>query len=92
MYKFLNKSLGDILLCETAGNYLEYCIDSFDALSYDNNYDVRKTFYSVIYKILTNTNIFYLRKYEHNLVFYLIKGLTDEREAIIHNCYNYIEL
>lgn len=83
--------MGEVLLCENAGKNFEDCIIRFKALSIDKNSEVRKTFYAVMFRLITNFNTIYLKKYEHNLVIFLMNGLNDEKEDIIKNCFNFIE-
>ncbi len=78
-------------MCETAGKFFEETIAFLKNASNDKNYDVRKTFYSVIYKLLTNFNITHLRKFEHYLVIFLMNGLSDEKLEIKQLCLQYIE-
>ena len=80
-----------MLLCENAGKSFEDCINFLRYLPNDKNSDVRMAFYSVIYKIMVNMKIIYLRKYEHNIVLYLMNGLSDERDDIKKEAYQYIE-
>jgi hypothetical protein len=84
-------ALGNVLLCENAGKFFEECYSVLKLLANDKNYDVRKTFYAVVFKLITNFNIIYLRKFEHYLVIFLMNGLNDEKEDIVQNCYQYVE-
>jgi hypothetical protein len=84
-------ALGDILLCENAGKFFEDCYNPLKLIANDKNHEVRKAFYSVIFKLITNFNIIYLRQFEHYLVIFLMNGLSDEKEDIVTNCYQYLE-
>lgn len=84
-------SLTEVLLCDSAGKFFEDAVGLLKLIAHDKNYDVRKAFYSNIYKLLVNFNIIYLRKYEHFLVMFLMNGLSDEKNDIVENCENYIE-
>jgi len=80
-----------VLLCETAGKFFDEAIPYFKTVASDKNYDVRKTFFQVIFKLLTNFNIIHLRKYEYQLVTFLLIGLSDEKVEISKICAEYIE-
>ena len=84
-------ALVEVLLCEIAGKFFEETIPFMKLLSNDKNYDVRKAFYASVFRLLTNFNIIYLRKYEHNLVLFLMNGLSDEKEDVQVMCLDYLE-
>jgi hypothetical protein len=84
-------ALTEVLLCENAGKFFEEATPLLKLISNDKNYDVRKVFYSSIFKLLTNFNIVYLRKFEHFLVIFLMNGLSDEKIDIQEICLKYIE-
>lgn len=82
--------MGDILVCDTAGKHFEDCYIHFKKLCFDKNSDVRSVLYQKIFDLLTNFNIIYLRKFEHQLSFLLLNGLSDEKETIIQSCFEYL--
>lgn len=84
-------ALGDVLLCENAGKNFEECNIFFKIIANDKNYDVRKAFFAVIYKLITNLNITHLEKFEYYLVIYLMTGLSDEKEDIQKICFDHLE-
>jgi hypothetical protein len=84
-------ALTEILLCENAGKYFEEAVTILKLISNDKNYEVRKTFYGCVYKLLCNFNIIYLRKFEHFLVLFLMNGLSDEKGDIQIECSEYLE-
>jgi hypothetical protein len=84
-------ALGEILLCDNAGKFFEEAVPLLKVISNDKNYDVRKAFYTSIYRLLVNFNIIYLRKFEHFLVMFLMNGLSDEKADIQEICMKYIE-
>jgi len=45
----------------------------------------------MIFKLATNFNIVHLRKYEFQLVMFLMNGLADEQADIIASCGKYLE-
>ena len=57
----------------------------------DKKSDVRNIFYLVIFKLIKNFNIIHLRKYEYQLVIFLMNGLGDEQTDIVNACINYLE-
>jgi hypothetical protein len=89
--KITMAALGDVLLCENAGDFFEVCYIPLKAISNDKNHEVRKAFYTTIFKLITSFNIIYLRKFEHYLVIFLMNGLSDEKEDIVMSCYQYVE-
>lgn len=84
-------ALIEVLLSENAGKLFEETVPFLKVIANDKNYEVRKTFYASIFKLLTNFNIVFLRKYEHNLVIFLLNGLSDEKGDIQVSCTKYIE-
>ena len=48
----------------------------------DKNGDVRKEFVLFTHSLLTNFNIIYLKKFEPNLVIFLLNGMADSIEQI----------
>jgi len=48
----------------------------------DKNGDVRKEFVNFTHRLLTNFNIIYLKKYEPNLVIFLLNGISDAQEEV----------
>jgi len=48
----------------------------------DKNGDVRREFIVFTYSLLTNFNIIYLKKFEPNLVIFLLNGMSDSLEDI----------
>jgi tRNA uridine 5-carbamoylmethylation protein Kti12 len=57
----------------------------------DKNYDVRKALYIAVFKLITNFNIIYLRKYEPLLVILMMNGLSDEKSEIQIMCLQYLD-
>ena len=45
----------------------------------------------MIFKLLTHFNIIHLRKYEFQLVMFLMNGLGDEQPDIVDTCGKYLE-
>ncbi len=84
-------ALTEVLICENAAKFFEEATPVLKLISNDKNYDVRKVFYVSIFKLLTNFNIIYLRKFEHFLVIFLMNGLSDEKADIQDICLKYIE-
>jgi hypothetical protein len=80
--KLTLQAITEVLLCENAGKYFEDALPIMKTITNDKNYEVRKTFYASIYKLICNFNIIYLRKYEHYLVLFLMNGLSDEKGDI----------
>lgn len=83
--------MGDILLCEGAGKNFEECIPSLKIIANDKKQDVRGIFYSTIFKLIKNLNIIHLRKYEPQLVLFLMNGLGDDQSDIIISCRDFLE-
>ncbi len=90
-HPYLWQALADCLLCDNAGKNFEEAIPYLKVIANDKNYDVRKALYSAVYKLVTNFNIIYLRKYEHHLVILLMNGLSDEKTDIQMMCLKGLE-
>lgn len=73
-------SLIDLLLCNEAGNLIDECIPSFNAVANDKNKDTRKIFLNKIAELLKKLNNIYLKKYEGKLFVLLLTGISDEDE------------
>ena len=73
-------SLIDLLLCNEAGNLIDECIPSFNAVANDKNKDTRKIFLNKIAELLKKLNSIYLKKYEGKLFVLLLTGISDEDE------------
>ncbi len=89
--KLTLQAITDVLLCENAGKYFEDALPMLKLMTNDKNYEVRKTFYACVYKMICNFNIIYLRKYEHYLVLFLMTGLSDEKGDIQMESGEYLE-
>lgn len=89
--KITLNSFTELILCDNAGEFLGDNLDALKVLINDRNYDVRKTFYADIAKMLKSFNIIYLRKYESHLVLFLLNGLSDEKDEIKAQVKEYIE-
>jgi len=57
----------------------------------DKKSDVRAVFNATVFKLVTNFNIVHLRKYEHQLVMFLMNGLGDQQADIVISCEKYLE-
>jgi hypothetical protein len=84
-------ALGEILRTDNAGKFFEECTNSLKIFIHDKYPEVRKCFYQIIFNLITSFNIIFLRKYEHNLVIYLINGLSDSSEEIRQMCFTLLE-
>jgi len=79
------------LLSESAGKNFEDCFPFLKITSNDKKPDVRAAFYATIFKLVTNLNIIHLRKYEFQLVMFLMNGLGDDQADIITSCGKFLE-
>ena len=78
-------------MCEGAGKNFEDCFPFLKITSNDKKPDVRAAFYATVFKLVTNFNIVHLRKYEFQLVMFLMNGLGDEQADIIGSCSQYLD-
>lgn len=80
------ESLCQVLLSEGAYSHFEGVKKEIKALSQDKNSDVRKAFFCGVCSMINNFSIEALKKYEADLVSYMLYGLIDENEDIVAFC------
>lgn|ERR1712127_68238 len=80
------RGLQDVLCAKNAEPFMHDSIPVFRQIMNDRSQDVRNVFYKVVQHWMTKMELFALRKYEGNMILFLLNGIADDNQDIAQDC------